>query len=159
MEMKGHESITGELVESEREWKNAERMIYVTIPVVKDMKLMIKALTSVHQSMSLAISAVLKTEYLLKKIELSSDANKNLDVFFSRAQKYGLSRADCAVIKEVFDVFGKHKSAASEFVRIGKVVVMGNDLKTTSISYRNMKGYLLIGRKLLDSALSAIKGN
>jgi hypothetical protein len=156
--MKGYESVVKELIDSEREWKNSERMVYVTIPVVKDAKLMLKALEGIHKSVFLAISGILKFEYLFKRIELNKDVDKNLEVFFSKCSKrYGLTSEDCEVIKEIFKMNSKHKSSASEFVRLGKVIIMSDDLKTTSLSFDRLKIYLSISRKLLNSAISSIK--
>ena len=96
--MKGYESIVKELIDAEREWKNAERMIYVTIPVVKDAKLMLKALEGIHNSLFLTISGILKFEYLFKRVELNRDVDKNLETFFSKPLIWsirGLSLSTC----------------------------------------------------------------
>ena len=138
------------LVEAERSWQSAEHVVKVIMPVVKDQKLLLRALETLHKGAVLTVSTILKYEYLFKHITLYKDSDKNLDTFFKKcAPKYGLSIEEKELLKKLI-VFGKkHKESGFEFSRVGKMVILDDDLTTIEVNRQTIDDFILILRKLL----------
>jgi hypothetical protein len=148
------------LVESERCWQSAEHMIKVILPVVKDQKLFLRALETLYKGAVLAVSSILKYEYLFKRVSLYKDADKNLEVFFKRcAMHYGLSVEERTSLNKLL-VFGKkHKESGFEFSRIGKMVILDDNLSTTEINRQTIDEFIFVLRKLLTGARNIFSKN
>jgi len=151
-----HKRFLDEIVESEKLWNSADYLVYITLPVVKDPKLLVRALENVHKSVVLCVSNILKFEYLYRHIELSSDADKNLDIFFKKcAGKFGLSQEACEKIKEIMFLGKKHKKSGFEFSRSGKIVILDDKLRIHELRVDNMKEFLKTSKKLIEGAKSS----
>src|SRR3989344_7029728 len=113
-----HKQFLDALMEAEKARRGAEQVIVVTIPIVKDDKLLLRALEGIHKSMVLSISTILKIEHLYNRIDLASSPEKNLETFFRIAWRYGLN-SDIDMIKEALFLGKKHKESGLEFVKKG----------------------------------------
>lgn len=69
------------LQESERLWQTAGHLAYVTYPLVKDKRLLLKILIEIKNSLSKCINAVLQYEHLYKRIKLYGNPKINLETF------------------------------------------------------------------------------
>lgn len=146
------------LIEAERERQRAEHLVFIVMPVVKDNKLLVRALESVNRALVLVISTILKYEYLYKRIELSKDNKKNLEVFFKKcAIRYGLNEPDKEVIKKIIELGKRHKESGFEFSKVGKVVILDDDLSVEEVSLDKIKGFLALLRKVIEGAKSGFK--
>lgn len=143
------------LIEAEKERQRAEHLINVIYPVVKDTKIFLRALERLHKYLVLTISNILKYEYLYKRIELSKDAKKNLEVFFKRCSgKYGLNELDNQVVREILALGKKHKDSGFEFSKAGKVVILNDDLGINELSLDKLKEYIALLKRLSANARS-----
>ena len=79
-----HKEFLESLIEIEKLWKSADHIVYVTLPVVKDPKLLLVALNDLHIFMIKSISLILKFEYFYKRVILHEDSKKNLEEFFCK---------------------------------------------------------------------------
>ena len=141
------------LIEAEKSWQNADHLIYVTYGVVKDDKLILRALENLIDSVIKAVSVVLKFEYFFKKIELSKDTRRNLETFFNKlGRKYGLNKEDEKVIRELIFVGKKHKESSVEFSGKGRVVILDENSVKYEIDSIKIKNFLKISKKLLENA-------
>jgi len=139
------------LIESEKRWKGADYLVNVTFRVVKDPKLLVKALEGLHGFFFSAITSVLKFEYLYKRIELGEDKEKNLEMFFRRcASRYGLTREEGEMVREVLILGEKHKESGIEFSKNEKLIILDDDLGKSELDFDKMKRFLEIGSKLLE---------
>lgn len=146
------------LLEAEKHWRNADHLVYVTYPVVNDLKLLLRALEEVHQSVVGAISEILKFEYLYKRIVLSKNPKENLGVFFSKCSgSYSLD-VERETLKEILFLGKKHKESGVEFSRQGKMMILGDDLKMQEVSLEKLKVFLKSSRILLDKTNEKFKG-
>tara|TARA_Y100000310_G_scaffold344244_1_gene455950 strand:- start:10464 stop:10949 length:486 start_codon:yes stop_codon:yes gene_type:complete len=141
------------LTEAEELWRSADHLVYITMPVVQDEKLLIRALENLHKSLVLAISTILKFEYLYKRVDLGKDTRKNLDMFFGKcAVRYGLNEKDCELIREIMFLGKKHKESGFEFSKKGKVVILDDSLKTSELDTEKVKSFLSLGKRLLEES-------
>lgn len=141
------------IIESERSLISAEHIIKVIMPVVKDQKLLLRALETLHKSAVLIISSILKYEYLHKRVQLSSDHIKNLDIFIKKcAFYYGLSSEEVSIVKNLLILGKKHKESGFEFSRVGKIVIMNDDLSTIEVTHYELEQFINVLRKLVKNA-------
>ena len=147
-----HKKFIDDLIGAEKSWQSADHLIFVTLPVVKDTKLMVRALENLHKTLVLIITTILKFEYLYKRINLTSDTRKNLDLFFSKCSfRYGLGREDIEIIKQILYLGKKHKDSGFEFSKSGKVIILDDSLKQEELTVEKIKKFLDIEKKLLEN--------
>ena len=154
-----HREFFDSLYEAEKFWNSADHLVYITLPVVKDTKLLLRVLENLHKCAVRAISTILKFEYLYKRITLSSDSARNLEIFFSKcASRYGLGTDDREKIKKIIHLGKKHKEAGVEFPRSGKVIILDDNLGREEIRVEEMKVFIRVLRGLLDNMNKGFRG-
>jgi len=137
--------------------KIADHMLYVTYPLIKEKRLLLKILTEIYLSVLNIINSILQYEYLHKNIQLFKDSKTNFTIFMQRCvPKYKISLKELEKIKEIFNLAEKHKNSPFEFVRNEKVVIMTNTLKTSTITIEQIKLYLIVAKNLLRKAETII---
>lgn len=152
-----HDKIGKDLIDAAGMIKNAEHMTNYTFPVIKDAKLLARALESLHKSLVLLISGILKFEYLYKRINLSKDHEVNLKTFYGKcAARYGLNDTDIVLIKEVFFLGKKHKDSGFEFSKFGKVIILDDEYGVFELDSRKMNEMVKMAKKLLNGANIAL---
>jgi|SRR3989338_444267 len=148
------------LVEAEKNWISADHFIYVIYPVVKDEKLYLHVLENLYKSVVLTITSVLKFEFLHKRIGLTKDPKKNLEIFFNKCSKhYGIGEEDLILLKRVVFLGKKHKNSGFEFSRTGKIVILDDDLNTFILDSEDMKKLLVSVKKLIENVKVKFKDN
>ncbi len=141
------------LADAEKSYANAEYLVRITYPVVKDSKLLLRALEALYRSVVTAISAILYFEFLYKRIELTKDSVRNQEVFFRDcAARYGISEADKVNIKAIFEYSLKHKASGTELARPGKIMIMDDYMLGTDLSVNRLKELLAVVKRLLENA-------
>ncbi len=144
-------------VEAEKLWRGADHLVYVTYPVVKDEKLLLKALEGVHRAAVIGISLALKIGYVHRRILSLGDPEKNLDMFFRKCVVF--DDADEKTLRELLMLGKKHKESGFEFSRKGKAVIMDDDLGMKVLGVDQLKSFLRVCKVLLDSTNNALRGN
>lgn len=138
-----------DLVEIERCWQSAEHFVKVILPVVKDQKLILRALETLHKGAVLAVSIVLKYEYLHGRVELYKQPGKNAEVFFSKCSGvYGMNFADKENLKKLLVLGKKHKESGFEFSRFGKMIILDDELKVNEVNKKNIEEFADVLRRL-----------
>lgn len=146
-----HKKFFDELLEAEKYWRSADHFVYITLPVVKDPKLMVRALETLNEGVVKNISTILKYEYMYKRINLTKDPKQNLDTFFNKCSKrYGLQEGENALIKELIFLRKKHKDSEVEFAKSDKVIIL-NGNGSVELTLTKMKEFLKISQKLLNN--------
>ncbi len=144
------------LIEADDLWERADHLVNVIFPVVRDPKLLVKAVEALYKCVNDVISTILKFEYVYREIELSEDSDENLKTFFDKCmRRYGIS--EDRAIKEVIELGKKHQSSGFEFSKKEKFVIF--DDSPVEISKDKMKYYLTIIKKLLDSTHRNFRAN
>ncbi len=140
--------------------KTADHMLYMTYPLVKEKRLLLKILNEVYSVIINIINSILQYEYLYKRIRLYKDSKSNLEVFKQKcAPRYKITPQQITRMFEIFRLAEKHKKSPFEFVRNNKVVIMSNKLKTETITTDKLKEYVLVTKDLLRKAETIIRSN
>ena len=127
-----------------------DHLIYITLPIVKDKKILIKILIELKKATAYSINAILQYEYLKKRIQLYKEPKANFQVFLTKcASRYSLSEKEISEIKNLFEIIQKHEKSSVEFAKIDKLVIISDD-KQTIITLEKSKEFLRILKKLLE---------
>jgi hypothetical protein len=146
------------LAKAINELKIADHMIYITYPIVKDKRLLLKALSSIYESITSTINAILQYDYIWKRIKLYANPKDNFNVFIEKcAKRYNLTENDIKQLIEFLELAEAHKKSPMEFLRRDKIIIMSDNLKTTSIDSEKLKLYLNFGKKILENTRKVIK--
>lgn len=131
----------------------ADHMIYVTYPVIKDKRLLLKALDQVYDSIVFVINSILQYDYLNKRVTLSANAHENFDTFVTKSvSRYNITQEELGDIKELLYLTESHRKSPLEFMRKEKIVIMSDSLKTTIIDTDRLKKYLNLAKSLVNKA-------
>jgi hypothetical protein len=138
--------------------QTADHMLYMTYPLIKEKRLLLKILNEIYIVILSTINAILQYEYLYKRITLYKNAKENFSVFKNKcAGRYSITPEQIEKILEIFNLAEKHKKSPFEFVRNNKIVIMTNALKTDTITIENMKEYIFTAKDLLRKAETIIR--
>ncbi len=128
----------------------ADHMAYVTFPLVREQRLLLKIFDEIYKSIINCINAILNYEYLYKRINLYKSNKDNLQTFTEKcAKNYSLNNEQIKKIKEILEINQKHKQSAMEFVKKDRIIILSNTLKTQIIDIQVIKQYLLLAKELL----------
>jgi len=131
----------------------ADHMVYVTYPVLKENRLLIKVLDEIYAAVSRTFDVLLKKEYEFKRIKIYSDNKINMAVFEQRcASRYNLTNENMAGIKHIMALHEYHKSSPIEFVRQNNFIMMSDNLQTESITLQKLKILLAIAKEFIKKA-------
>lgn len=126
--------------------RTADHLIYVTFPLIKEKKLLLKVLDEMRIVLLNIINAVLQYEYLYKRIRLFRDSKDNFNTFVEKcAQRYDITALQIEKIKEILRLVEKHKKSPMEFIRRDKIVIMSDSytsLRVDTITLKKIKDFL-----------------
>ena len=147
------------VIDSEKEIIGAEHLVNFVLPVVKDSKILLRVLEQINKVIVLTISNILKFEHLYKRVELSKDSKKNLDIFMRKCSgKYGLNEKDSEVINEILFLGKKHKESGFEFSKSGRIIILDDELKTNELSLGKIREFIIVAKKLNNNSREKFKG-
>jgi len=137
--------------------QTADHLLYMTYPIVKEKRLLLKILNEIYLVTLSIVNAILQYEYFYKRINLYQNSRENFSVFKNKcAPRYSITSEQVGKVLEIFNLAEKHKKSPFEFVRNNKVVIMTNALKTDTITIENMKEYILLSKDILRKAETMI---
>ncbi len=136
----------------------ADHMTYVTFPLVKEQRLILKIFDEIYKSIIGCINAILNYEYLYKRIKLYTGNKDNMQTFVDKCAKdYTLNNEQIKKIKEILEINKRHKQSAMEFIKKDKVVILSDSLKTQVLNIQIIKQYLLLAKELLIKVNEKVK--
>ena len=148
------------LEEADRIIKAMDHLTYVTFPLVKDKRMLLKIISETKKAVALCINSILQYDYLYRKIRLYKDIKENFRTFGEKcAMRYGISQAEIAKIRELFELAEKHRKSPLEFVRKDKVVIMSENFQTSTVTLEKTKEYVILARNLLAKTEKTFKTN
>ena|SRR3990172_2747789 len=146
------------LEEADRIIRTVDHLVYVTFPLVRDKRMLIKMLVETKNAVAMCINAILQRDYIYRKIRLYKDAKENFRTFEEKcAPRYNLTFAEISKIKNLFEIAEKHKKSPLEFVRKDKVVIMSDNFNTETITHEKVKDFVILAKNLLAKVENAIK--
>jgi len=146
------------LEDANKAFRRADHMLYITYPIVKEKRLLIKILEDICSSMRGIVNGVLYYDYAFKRIQIYKEASMNLDVFAKVcAQRYSITPEQVGMILEIFNLMKEHKDSSMEFIRRDKFVIMSENMHVESISIGKLKEYLYAVKDMYQKVSSRIK--
>ena len=141
------------LEKAEKHFQTAGHLTYVTYPLIKDKKLLLKVLMEIKNSLASCMNSILQYEYIYNRVKLSSEPKINFRTFLEKCcPRYGLGDLEVQKIIRVFELAEKHKKSPMEFVKDNKVVIMSENLHHETISLEKIKEFLELSKKLTQNA-------
>jgi len=138
------------LVEADKIIRTVDHMVYMTFPLVKDKKILLKVLLEMKTAVAKTINAILQYEYLFKRVTLYGNPKSNFKSFEDKcAVRYEISKGDVKLIVELFDIVERHKASAMEFVKDDKLVILSDNLKPKTLEIDKIKEFLALSKNLL----------
>ncbi len=138
--------------------KVADHMLYVTFPVIKDKRLLMKVLDQTYDAVICTINAVLQYDHTFKRIKIQNDAQANFNIFLEKcARRYNITSEEAQEIVEIISLMSYHKKSSLEFQRKDKVVIMSDKLKTTTIDSEILRKYLTLAKSLITKVRAVVK--
>lgn len=133
--------------------KIADHLTYMTFPVVRENRLLLKILEEISNSIISTINSILQYEYLYKRIKLYSNAKDNFEIFKKLTPKYSINQEQLNKIIEILSLAEQHKSSSFEFVKNDKVVIMTNNLNHKTLTIDKTKEYITETKNFLNKVL------
>lgn len=146
------------LQEAEKIIQTVDHIIYITFPLFKDKKLLLRVLSEIKKAVSNCINSVLQYEYLFKRIKLYKDPKINLQTFTGKcAPRYNINKKEIGLIIQLFEIVEKHKDSPFEFIKDGKVIILSNEMEPETISVEKSKEFLVMAKEILAKVKETIK--
>lgn len=145
------------LQEAEKKIRTVDHLIYMSFPIIKEKRLLLKIFEDIKTIITNCINAILQYEYLYKRIRLSQNPKTNLETFKIKcAPKYGLTKEDISEITELFDIVEKHKESPIEFVKENKIIILSENMKQKTVKIEKTKELLLLTKRILQKSKEKI---
>lgn len=145
------------LQEAEKIIQTVDHMVYITFPLIKDKKLLLKILLETKIAVANCINSILQHEYLYKRITLYKNAKTNFKIFKEQcAAQYKITKEEIKLVLELFDIVEKHKQSPMEFVRNEKVIILSENLEPKTITIEKTKEFLLLAKNILNKTKNRI---
>jgi len=134
-----------------------DHMLYVTFPLIKDKKLLLKILLDTKIAISKCISSILQYEYLYKRIRLYNNPKTNFKTFEEKcAKRYNITEQEIRLIVELFDVVEEHKKSSMEFMKNKKIVILSQSLQQKIVTIEKAKEFLTLAKNILKKIKKTI---
>ena len=121
----------------------ADHLIYVTYPLVNDIKLMVTIIENLNKSLLMAVEALLQYEYLYKRIShMPKELNGQIEMFKSYCiPRYGIPRESLLLVGDVNRIVEHRKKSPIEFIRSEKFVMCTSDYKMRVLNMNKVKNF------------------
>lgn len=144
--------------DAERRVRKSDHILYITFPLIKDKKLLLKVLLELKIAILDCINAILQMEYVSKKINLSQDPNVNLRTFqLECAPRFNIDEKEVIGIRKLIELAEKHKKSHFEFVKDDKIIILSENFQQETISLEEIKSFLLLSKDILKKTSIGLK--
>ncbi len=148
------------LEEAEKTIKTLDHMVYVTFPLIKDKRLLLKVIQEIKKSVADCITSILQYEYIFKRVSLSRDPKENFRTFTEKcAARYGIGKDEISLVLELFDFVEKHKSSPFEFIKGEEVVILSESMNHITLSIEKTKQFLNLAKEMLKKTREGMRKN
>jgi len=145
------------LEQAQKAFQIADHMTYITFPLVKEKRLLLKVLSELSSSVLSAINAILQYEYAWKRIQIYNDARANFETFKRIIPNYQIAPEQLAKLTEIIRLAERHKKSPFEFVKNDKIVIMSDSMQTETLTLEKIKEFILATKDFLKKANLKIK--
>jgi hypothetical protein len=148
------------IIAAEKKIQIVDHMIYVTFPLIKDKRLLLKILQEIKNAVMDCISSILHYEYLYKRITLYKNPKSNFKIFIEKCTpRYQITKEEINLILELFDFIEKHRESPFEFIKDDKVIILSNDLNPKTLTIEKTKEFLMLVKNILRKTRETFKKN
>ncbi|MAG52972.1 MAG: hypothetical protein CMH62_03350 [Nanoarchaeota archaeon] len=139
--------------------RRADHLTYMTLPLVKDNKLILSILDNIRISLMHGMNSLLEYERLYKRVSpLPENFNSRYEVFRDKLiNKYGITDIEVELIRNLKDTIEAHKNSPVEFSRPDKFVICTENYRMKTISVQEIKQYILITKSFLRKVENILK--
>jgi hypothetical protein len=135
---------------AERSLKTVDHMVYITFPLIKDKRILLKVIQEIKTIITSCIKAILQYEYLYKRIKLYKNPESNFKTFIGKCSKrYDIDSEEIKTILEIFDYVEKHKESPFEFVKGEKIIILSESLNPKILTLEKIKSFLFLAKNIL----------
>lgn len=138
-------------------FQTADHMTFITFPIIKEKRLLLKILSELSMAFLNIINAILQFEFHNRRIQLYKDAKENFNTFKKIASQYEITPEQLKNIIEVIGLTEKHKKSPFEFVKEEKIMIMSDNMQTYILTIEKIKAYLLDAKDILRKVNLKIK--
>ena len=144
--------------EAEKNLRTIDHIVYVTFPLIKDKRLLLKVIQDIKGVVTQCITSILQYEYLYKRISLHKDSRENFKTFTEKcALKYNISKEEIRLFMELAEFVEKHKASPFEFVKEEKIVILSENSKPTTLTLEKTKEFLIMAKDILRKTKEGMK--
>lgn len=130
--------------------KTADHLIYMTFPLVRDKKLLLKIISEIRDAIAGCINSILQYEYLYKRISLYKDSKTNFKIFREKcAPRYGITSEETELVIELFEIVEQHKKSPMEFIKNEKIVILSENMGQKILTVKKTKEFLTLAKNIL----------
>ncbi len=148
------------IIAAEKKIQIVDHMIYVTFPLIKDKRLLLKILQEIKNAVMDCISSILQYGYLYKRIILYKNPKSNFKIFIEKCTpRYQITKEEINLILELFDFIEKHRESPFEFIKDDKVIILSNDLNPKTLTIEKTKEFLMLVKNILRKTRETFKKN
>lgn len=132
-------------------FKTADHLTYITMPLVKDNKLLLTILSNLNNALINGMNSILECERFYKRISpLPNNFEIRFDAFKKIArEKYNITEEELNLIRSLKSLIDKHKEAPIEFSRKDKFFIFSETYRFRTLSIEDIKKYLVITKGFL----------
>ena len=137
-----------------KHFNTADHLVFVTYPLVKDVKLLLQVVDSLNKSILYLIDAFLIYERMYKRIGPYGDNfEQKIEIFRDYCvPRYGFSKEFLVLFKEINTLVEAHKKSPVEFKKEDKYIICGEDYQMRIITLEQVKGYVLNAKPFILKA-------
>jgi len=146
--------------EAEKNLRTIDHIIYVTFPLIKDKRLLLKVIHEIKGVITSCITSILQYEYLYKRVNLYKDSRENFKIFTEKcATRYNINKEEIKLLLELFEFVEKHKASPFEFVKDEKIVILSENSKPTTLTLEKTKEFLIMAKDILRKTKEGMKSH
>jgi hypothetical protein len=138
------------LREARRGIRSAEQLLKLAAGL--EPRVLLTAAARIRSSMICTVSAILSYEAMMGRIPMAGLDNP-LPLFKARmSRRYRFSRDYTAVIDEIGGLLDEHRESPMEFVRSGRLVITGQEMRLTVIDPKDIEGFIAKAKIFIQEA-------
>ncbi|MBU1203903.1 MAG: hypothetical protein KKG60_02440 [Nanoarchaeota archaeon] len=132
------------LNEANKIFRNSDHLAYMTYPLIRDNKLLVRIAENLSEALTRFMEVVLYYDRLYKRIgPYPENFRSKFEIFKTKcARRYGFEPRHLKIIQELKEFVEGRKKSSMEFVRDNKYFVAGYDYKMKSLDITQLKKYI-----------------
>ena len=140
-------------------FKTADHLTYITYPLIKDIKLLINIVENLYRAMVYGMDAILEYDKLFKRIsQFPDDFETKTNIFkTSCAKRYNISREHIVMIEDLKNILDYRNKSPMEFIRKDKFVICNGSFRMKTLNYDKVKEYVNNARPFIAKINKILK--